>query len=112
MNLGIKCNNESCNNKVNVNINSTFIPVVFCGKECLSSFLDLEFRRDTKYDDRAELNKLVETVIDYTKQIQDELDKFKSIRSSYFELFKGDNPKIPLKKENYRRKWSFEKQNK
>ena len=110
----IKCKNESCSKELHVVVNdSKSIPIIFCGEECINSFLNSEFsRKQTHYEDPKEINKLVQNVIDYTKQIQDELDKFKKIRSTYFELFKGDELKNPLKGEYYTREWSFEKENK
>jgi hypothetical protein len=101
----IKCRNESCSKKLSVNVNDLrSAPVVFCGKKCVNSFLDFEInRKKTNYEDPVEINKLVQNVISYTQQIQSELDKFKKIRSAYFELFKGRE----LKNETYLRKWSF-----
>ena len=106
----IKCGNESCKKKLYVNINDLASPpIVFCNKQCVNSFLDIEFsQKQNNYEDPAEINKLVQSVIGYTKQIQDELDKFKNIRSTYFDLFKGHNMKTKLKSETYTHKWSFD----
>ena len=109
----INCSNESCNKKLYVNVNDPgSLPIVFCDKKCVSSFLDFEFnQKQNSYEDPAEINKLVQSVIGYTKQIQDELDKFKKIRSTYFELFKERGYKNNLKSETYTRKWSFNDEN-
>lgn len=88
---------------------TSYVPVVFCGEKCVNSFLDFEVRRkETKYEDPAEINKLVQNVIGYTQQIEREFENFKKIRSTYFELFKGRD----LKSETYIRKWTFEEEQK
>ena len=70
--------------------------------------MNLNLVRKNRYEDPAEINKLVQSVIGYTKQIQDELDKFKKIRSTYFDMFKGCDMKTELKSESYVREWSFD----
>lgn len=93
-----------------MNVNDTsYVPVAFCGEKCLNSFLDFEFsRKEAKYEDPVEINKLVQNVIGQTKQIQSEFENFKKIRSTYFELFKGRE----LKSETYIRKWLFKEEEK
>ena len=106
----IKCRNESCNKKLSVALNDlSSAPIVFCGQECVNLFLDSEIiRMESRQENPTELGKLVQNVIGYTQQIQNELDNFKKIRATYFELFKGRE----LKSETYLRKWKFESEDK
>ena len=106
----IKCRNESCNKELSVGVNdSSSVPIVFCGQECVNLFLDSEIiRMESRQENPTEIGKLVQNVIGYTQQIQNELDNFKKIRATYFELFKGRE----LKSETYLRKWRFESEDK
>jgi hypothetical protein len=106
----IKCRNESCNKELSVALNDlSSAPIVFCGQECVNSFLESEIiRMESRQENPTEIGKLVQNVIGYTQQIQNELDNFKKIRATYFELFKGRE----LKSETYLRKWKFESEDK
>ena len=106
----IKCRNESCNKELSVGVHDlSSVPIVFCGQECVNSFLDSEIiRMESRQENPTEIGKLLQNVISYTQQIQNELDNFKKIRATYFELFKGRE----LKSETYLRKWRFESEDK
>jgi len=56
------------------------------------------------YEDPKEVRQLVQNLIAQTKQMQKELQDLRRIRKTYFGLFRNNI----LKKEVYKRNWSFE----
>jgi uncharacterized protein YabN with tetrapyrrole methylase and pyrophosphatase domain len=102
----IKCKNDHCNNRFGVEANSLPKPILFCSQTCLHPHLFQSEKLDPNfnYEDPKEVRELVQNLIVQTKQIQNELQDLKRIRKTYFELFR-DNI---LKKEVYKRNWSFE----
>jgi hypothetical protein len=75
----IKCRNESCNKELSVGVNDlSSVPILFCGQECVNLFLDSEIiRMESRQENPTEIGKLVQNVIDYTQQIQNELENLK-----------------------------------
>ena len=58
----IKCRNESCNKELSVALNDlSSAPIVFCGQECVNSFLESEIiRMESRQENPAEIGKLVQ----------------------------------------------------
>ena len=104
-----KCKNEQCSNKPKVDANS-FKPILFCTEKCLNSYFvqDQKFDTNFNYQDPKEAKRLIQNLVDQTKQSQNELRSPKIIRKTYFGMFRNLN----LKDEDYKRKWSFEDKNK
>lgn len=102
----IKCKNDHCSNRFRVEINSLPKPISFCSQTCLNPYLVQSEKLDPNfnYEDPKEVRQLVQNLIAQTKQIQNELEDLRRIRKTYFGLF-SDNI---LKKEVYKRNWSFE----
>ncbi len=102
----IKCKNDHCSNRFRVEINSLPKPILFCSQTCLNPYLVQSEKLDPNfnYEDPKEVRQLVQNLIAQTKQIQNELEDLRRIRKTYFGLF-SDNI---LKKEVYKRNWSFE----
>ncbi len=101
-----KCENDQCKKRFRVETNSLPEPLLFCSQSCLNSYrfqsekLDANFN----YEDPKEVRELVQNLIVQTKQMQNELQNLRRIRKTYFGIFKD----LSLKKEAYKRKWSFE----
>ena len=107
MNTGrIKCENDHCENRLKVELNNQFKPVLFCSQTCLNSYLlqNETSNPNSHYEDPKEVRKLVQNLLSQTKLIQNELGSLRKIRKTYFGLFTDH----ALKDEVYRRKWSFD----
>jgi predicted sulfurtransferase len=102
----IKCKNDDCNNQFRVEVNNETKPILYCSQTCLYPHIIQDEKLDPNfnYEDPKEVRELVQNLIAQTKQIQNELQDLRRIRKTYFELF-SDNI---LKKEIYKRNWSFE----
>ncbi|MGB5091239.1 MAG: hypothetical protein WBN72_09880 [Nitrososphaeraceae archaeon] len=102
----IKCKNDQCSNRFRAETNNGSKPILFCTQMCLNPCLFQSEKLDPNlnYEDPKEVRELVQNLIVQTKQIQNELQNLRRIRKTYFGLFR-DNI---LKKEAYKRKWSFE----
>ena len=102
----IKCENEQCENRLRVELNNQFKPVLFCSQACLNSYLlqHETLNHNSHYEDPQEVRKLVQNLLSQTKLIQNELGNLRKIRKTYFGLFKD----CSLKDEVYQRKWSFD----
>jgi hypothetical protein len=106
----IKCKNDQCSKRLRVEANNQSKPILFCSQTCLNSYLfqNDQLHPNFNYEDPSEVRKLVQSLINETKQIQNELQNLKRIRKTYFGIFKELN----LKDEIYKRDWSFEDETK
>ena len=102
----IKCKNDQCNNRFRVGANNGSKPILFCCQTCLNPyfFQSEELDPNFNYEDPKEVRELVQNLIAQTNQMQIELQNLRRIRKTYFELFS----KNILKKEVYKRNWSFD----
>jgi hypothetical protein len=104
--VSVKCKNESCINRLEVDLGDTDSrPILFCSELCLSSFENEKFNFTLEDEDPKEVRTLIQNLISQTRQLQSELDKLKKIRTTYFGLFK----ELHLKDETYKREWSYDK---
>ena len=102
----IKCQNEYCNNQVRVQLNSKVTkPILFCTELCLNTVFNKSQKLDPKFDseDPNELRNVIQNLVSQTKLIQNELENLRTIRKTYFGLFKDNK----LKDEIYKRDWTF-----
>jgi hypothetical protein len=108
----IKCKNDQCSKRLRVEANKQSKPILFCSQTCLNSYLfqNDQLHRNFNYEDPGEVRKLVQSLINETKQIQIELQNLKRIRKTYFGLFK--DKELDLNDEIYNRDWSFEDETK
>jgi hypothetical protein len=104
----IKCKNDQCNNRLRLESNNEYKPILFCSQKCLNSYLfqNEELNANLNYEDPNQVRELVQNLLSQTKEIQNELKNLKRIRKTYFGLFKNHD----LKRETYERKWSFDDQ--
>jgi hypothetical protein len=107
----IKCKNGACDNRLRVqtkNIESK--PILFCSDRCFASVVPQNEILDhtITYEDPQEIRDLVKNLLSQTKQLQNEVVNLRKIRQSYFSIFKENK----LRKENYKRKWSFDEEQK
>jgi hypothetical protein len=102
----IKCENDHCNNRFGVDTNSLPKPILFCTQTCQNTYLFQSEKLDPNFicDDPKEVRELVQNLIVQTKQMQKELQDLRRIKKTYSGIFKD----LSLKKEAYKRKWSFE----
>lgn len=101
----IKCKNENCNNRFRVQVNNESKPILFCSQTCIHPliFQNKSYDSNFNYESPKQVRELVQGLVAQTIQIQNELEHLKKIRNTYFGLFR-DNI---LKKEVYKRNWSF-----
>lgn len=108
----IKCKNDQCSKRLRVGANKQSKPILFCSQTCLNSYLlqNDQLHPNFNYEDPGEVRRLVQSLINETKQIQIELQNLKRIRKTCFGLFKVKE--LDLKDEIYNRGWSFEDETK
>ncbi len=100
----MKCKYESCNNRLDIDVNSDSYPIAFCSEHCLNKYETRKFNYALEQENPDDIKILVKQLVSQTKQLQNELDNLKKIRKTYFGLFTDSN----LKDENYKRDWMFE----
>jgi hypothetical protein len=101
----IKCKNDNCNNIFTVQVDNGSKPILFCSQTCIHPLILQNKNLDSNfnYESSKQVRELVQGLVAQTIQIQNELEHLKKIRNTYFGLFR-DNI---LKKEVYKRNWSF-----
>jgi hypothetical protein len=100
------CKYSGCGRSLGVYTDdSQSTPILFCSNECFNSFL-LEIRKldhELGSEDPKEVKEFVKDLMNQVDVLQKDIRRLGNIRRSYFDIFNEDK----LKKEDYKRKWSF-----